>query len=86
MSLFTQIHIHCTHTIVTIFEFIYTCSFPYLGGTGDADRPVDVSRLNLKVGKIINVKKHPDADTLYVEEGGFWYWCYYEIRYFREIQ
>lgn len=29
--------------------------------------PVDVSRLLLKVGKITAVKKHPDADTLYVE-------------------
>ncbi|XP_067943989.1 aminoacyl tRNA synthase complex-interacting multifunctional protein 1-like [Watersipora subatra] len=29
--------------------------------------PVDVSRLSLKVGKIVDVKKHPDADSLYVE-------------------
>lgn len=35
---------------------------------GDADRPIDVSRLDLRVGKIIGVKKHPDADSLYVEE------------------
>jgi len=32
------------------------------------ERPVDVSRLNMKIGKIVNVKKHPDADSLYVEE------------------
>ena len=30
--------------------------------------PVDVRRLDIRVGKIINVKKHPDADSLYVEE------------------
>ena len=28
-----------------------------------------MSRLNIKVGRIIAVKNHPDADTLYVEEG-----------------
>lgn len=32
------------------------------------ERPIDASRLNMKVGKIVNVEKHPDADTLYVEE------------------
>ncbi|XP_015598147.1 aminoacyl tRNA synthase complex-interacting multifunctional protein 1 [Cephus cinctus] len=30
--------------------------------------PIDVGRLDFKVGKIVNVKKHPDADSLYVEE------------------
>ncbi|XP_046986550.1 aminoacyl tRNA synthase complex-interacting multifunctional protein 1 [Schistocerca americana] len=29
---------------------------------------VDVGRLDLRVGKIVNVKKHPDADSLYVED------------------
>merc|ERR1712013_659503 len=29
---------------------------------------VDVSKLNMKVGKIVSVEKHPDADTLYVEQ------------------
>lgn len=28
---------------------------------------IDVSRLNLKIGRIIAVEKHPDADSLYVE-------------------
>lgn len=32
------------------------------------DTTVDVSRLNMRIGKIVNVKKHPDADSLYVEE------------------
>ena len=28
----------------------------------------DVSLLNLQVGKIVSVKQHPNADSLYVEE------------------
>ncbi|XP_053317505.1 aminoacyl tRNA synthase complex-interacting multifunctional protein 1 isoform X2 [Spea bombifrons] len=34
----------------------------------DEEKPVDVSRLDLRVGCIISAKKHPDADSLYVEE------------------
>ena len=30
---------------------------------------MDVSRLDLRIGKFVSVKQHPDADTLYVEEG-----------------
>lgn len=30
--------------------------------------PVDVSRLDIRVGVITDVKKHPDADSLYVEQ------------------
>lgn len=33
-----------------------------------SDKPVDVSRLSLKVGHIVSAKKHPDADGLYVED------------------
>ncbi|CEF97591.1 Aminoacyl-tRNA synthetase, class 1a,anticodon-binding [Ostreococcus tauri] len=33
-----------------------------------ADAPVDVSRLELVVGTVKSVKRHPDADSLYVEE------------------
>lgn len=29
--------------------------------------PVDFGRLDLRVGKILNVSKHPNADALYVE-------------------
>ena len=29
---------------------------------------VDVSRLDFRVGKIVQVEKHPDADSLYVEQ------------------
>lgn len=29
---------------------------------------VDVSRLDLRVGCIISAEKHPDADSLYVEQ------------------
>lgn len=32
------------------------------------EAPVDVSRLDFRVGRIISAKKHPDADSLYVEE------------------
>uniref|UniRef100_A0A8C5LNY8 Aminoacyl tRNA synthetase complex interacting multifunctional protein 1 n=1 Tax=Leptobrachium leishanense TaxID=445787 RepID=A0A8C5LNY8_9ANUR len=34
----------------------------------DDARAVDVSRLDLRVGRIVSAKKHPDADSLYVEE------------------
>ena len=30
--------------------------------------PIDVSRLDFRVGKIVEVSKHPDADSLYVEQ------------------
>ena len=33
--------------------------------------PIDVSRLDLRVGKIMKAWKHPEADGLYVEEGDF---------------
>lgn len=32
------------------------------------DKPVDISRLDLRIGKIVDVNKHPDADSLYVEK------------------
>lgn len=32
------------------------------------DAKVDVSRLDLRVGRIITAEKHPDADSLYVEQ------------------
>lgn len=32
-----------------------------------SDGPVDISRLDLRIGRIIDVRKHPDADSLYVE-------------------
>ena len=43
-------------------------------GKGEKKQPeaasdtVDISRLDLRVGKIVGVKKHPDADSLYIEE------------------
>lgn len=33
-----------------------------------SDENIDVSRLDFRVGKIMKVEKHPDADTLYVEQ------------------
>lgn len=40
------------------------------GGNAAAepDLPVDVGRLDMRVGKIIDVQKHPDADSLYLEK------------------
>lgn len=32
------------------------------------EKPLDVSRLDLRIGKIIQVDRHPDADALYVEK------------------
>lgn len=30
--------------------------------------PIDISRLDLRVGKIVDIQKHPDADALYLEK------------------
>lgn len=32
------------------------------------DAPVDISRIDLRIGKIVEIQKHPDADSLYVEK------------------
>ncbi|MCO5580923.1 hypothetical protein L7F22_034796 [Adiantum nelumboides] len=32
------------------------------------EAPVDITRLDIRVGKILTAQKHPDADSLYVEE------------------
>lgn len=36
--------------------------------SGSSDGPIDISRLDLRIGRIIEVSKHPDADALYVEK------------------
>lgn len=36
--------------------------------TGGDEAPVDISRLDLRIGRIVEVSKHPDADSLYVEK------------------
>lgn len=42
------------------------------GGKGGkapaADLPVDVARVDLRVGRVLEVQKHPNADSLYVEK------------------
>ncbi|CAB4006669.1 aminoacyl tRNA synthase complex-interacting multifunctional 1 isoform X2, partial [Paramuricea clavata] len=43
-------------------------SKPKASAEGAAGGEVDASRLDLRVGKIVKVEKHPDADTLYLEE------------------
>ncbi|XP_065578933.1 aminoacyl tRNA synthase complex-interacting multifunctional protein 1-like [Artemia franciscana] len=35
---------------------------------GDEDGSVDVGRLDFRVGKILEARRHPDADSLYVED------------------
>lgn len=32
------------------------------------EKPLDVSRLDLRIGRILEVSRHPDADALYVEK------------------
>jgi methionyl-tRNA synthetase len=34
----------------------------------DADKPIDISRIDLRVGQITKVWKHPEAESLYIEE------------------
>lgn len=37
-------------------------------GDQKVDDSINVSRLDLRVGKIVAVERHPDADTQYVEQ------------------
>ena len=49
------------------------------GGKGaEPEAPVDIGRLDLRVGHIRSAKKHPDADSLYVEEVS----CTWSLYYF----
>ena len=36
--------------------------------SAEEEKPLDVSRLDLRVGRIIEAKRHPDVDSLYVEQ------------------
>ncbi|CAG5027881.1 unnamed protein product [Parnassius apollo] len=36
--------------------------------TSNVDTPVDVRKLDFRIGKIVEINKHPDADSLYVEK------------------
>ena len=47
----------------------YGVGCPGGGGGGGSEKAVDVSRLDFRIGRILKAWKHPDADTLYVEEG-----------------
>lgn len=38
------------------------------GGGAGGSTTVDVSRLDFKIGRILSVERHPDADSLYVEQ------------------
>lgn len=37
-------------------------------GKAATNTAIDISRFDLRVGKILSVEKHPDADSLYVEQ------------------
>jgi len=41
---------------------------PATAAASEPEAPVDVGRLDLRVGKIIDVQRHPDADSLYLEK------------------
>lgn len=41
---------------------------PSASGTATIEEPVDVGRLDMRVGKIVEVSRHPDADSLYLEK------------------
>lgn len=61
----------CLCSVVTVF-------FPLIPGAEKGEKKpaapsqdepkVDVSRLDLRVGRIVTAEKHPDADSLYVEQ------------------
>lgn len=38
------------------------------GNVSGTEAPADISRMDLRIGRIIEVSKHPDADSLYVEK------------------
>ena len=48
--------------------FFYQLGKPAEPASKPEESPVDIGLVDLRVGKIVNVKKHPDADSLYVEE------------------
>lgn len=43
-------------------------SKPNTSNSNEDNKPLDVSRLDLRIGRILSAKRHPDADSLYVEE------------------
>jgi methionine--tRNA ligase beta chain len=54
--------LYLENTITEMCELITK----YAGGTYKLVNPVDVSALNLKVAKVIQIKDHPGADKLYL--------------------
>lgn len=46
--------------------FILSC---LVSAKSNEANPIDASRLDMRVGKIVGVQVHPDADTLYIEKG-----------------
>ena len=55
-----------TKTLVSLSYFVFLNFFYF--GPAKPTAEVDVSRLDFRIGKIMSAKKHPEADTLFVEE------------------
>ncbi|XP_068755338.1 tyrosine--tRNA ligase, cytoplasmic-like [Montipora capricornis] len=61
-----------TPELLKLTKLAYPAPKKEKGGQGAAaagpERAVDPSRLDLRIGKVLSAKKHPDADSLYLEE------------------
>ena len=61
---------------VSFFAVIlsHSCHNCWYIWTGKPSGPaaVDFSRLNVRVGRILKARHHPDASGLYIEEGGLY--------------
>lgn len=52
---------------VSLIRFLIV-NFPEAPAQAEADEDIHFGRLDIRVGKIVGVEKHPDADSLYVEQ------------------
>jgi len=60
-----------THTacLVCIYDAdLFVADMKAASAASAAGEAVDVSRLDMRIGCIVDVQKHPDADSLYVEQ------------------
>lgn len=51
---------------ITLIKYFYL--YLYCNIEAKIDETVDIGRLDLRVGRILKAEKHPDADSLYVEQ------------------
>lgn len=51
-------------------EFYWTSVSFSIGNStkSTVNTAIDISRFDLRVGRVLSVQKHPDADTLYIEQ------------------